>query len=83
VTSCALARTVWVVKLTVTDLPVAAGTRSAAATENDTPVTWPPIIGRMAPPERSNGVLTAKLLLQAPVRATVFAGMVAPVRVRV
>ena len=61
VTSCPLARAVWVVKLTVTDLPVAAGTRSATAMVNATAMTCPPIAGVLATPARSVVVPTKKL----------------------
>jgi len=49
VTNCPLVRANWVVKLTVTDLPVAAGTRSAAAMLTETPVIWPPRGPEVAP----------------------------------
>ena len=41
-TNCPLVRKVWVVKPTVTDLPVEKGMGSAAAAK-ETPLTWPPI----------------------------------------
>ena len=41
-TNCVLVRAVWVVKPTVTDLPVAKGMRSTAAMLTPMPVTWPP-----------------------------------------
>ena len=79
-----LARAVWVMKLTVTDLPVAVGTRSAAATVKVTPETTPPICGVLAPPIMSAVVWTPKLneaQAEPPVPAACGAGMVAPVRV--
>ena len=49
VTMSAIARAVRVVKVTVTDLPVRAGERSAAAMVIDTPVTCIPITPEGAP----------------------------------
>ena len=80
VTSCELARAVWVVKETVTDLPVARGMRSAAAMVIDTPVIWPPRAGHPQVPTKSVVVETA---MPVEAEAAIIPVKVAPVRVKV
>ena len=65
VTSCPESNGVWVVKLTVTDLPIAPGMRSEAEMTKDTAETWPPSAGAVPVPGASIDVDTDTPLAEA------------------
>jgi len=67
---------VWVVKLTMTDLPVAPGMRSEAEMTKDTAETWPPSAGAAPVPGASLDVDTVTPLAEA----AMIPPRVAPVR---
>ncbi len=80
VTRSPTARAVWVVKVTVTALPIAAGERSAAAMVIETPLTCIPIVPVGAPALIKSFVDATKIPVMDP---AVGAPIVTPVKTRV